>query len=111
MKIAREAHQRVANAISWQTSLAALKQRISSGSSAEPVHDDGKETRLNLSRLEELLNDPPVPMPKSETQPFRDVLSAGMKLEGAHPSSAGREAEPSAPRVFFFTDGSEPIQC
>jgi len=81
MKIAREAHQRVANAISWQTSLAALKQRISSGSSAEPVHDDGKETRLNLSRLEELLNDPPVPMPKSETQPFRDVLSAGMKLE------------------------------
>ena len=81
MKAAREAYTRVTNAVAWQTSLVALKQRLGSSAGAEAAHDDAGEARLRLNRLKELLDNPPVPMPKADTQPFRDLLAAGLKLE------------------------------
>lgn len=81
MQAARDAHSRVMSAIAWQTSIVALKHRLASGAGAESSHDDAGEARLGLLRLRELLEEPPVPMPKSETQPFREVLANGLKLE------------------------------
>lgn len=98
MSVAREAHSRVVNAIAWQTSLASLKQRINSGRGAEAAHDDSSAARIGLNRLKELLDNPPVPMPKAETQPFRDLLASGVKLEERIKATLAEEPNP-APRA------------
>ena len=98
MKAAREAYSRVVNAIAWQTSLAALRQRLSSGAGSEAAHDESGEARLGLNRLKELLDNPPVPMPKTDTQPFRDLLAAGIKFEERIKAALAEEPNP-APRA------------
>jgi len=98
MQGAREAHARVMNAIAWQTSLAALKQRLTSGSGAESSHDDASEPRIGLLRLRELLDEPPVPMPKSETQPLHELLATGLKLEERIKTALDESPNP-APRA------------
>ena len=98
MKSAREAYARVMNAIAWQTSLVALRQRLGSGSNAEAANDDVCAPRLSLGRLKELLDNPPVPMPKAETQPLRDLLAAGKKLEERIKAALAEEPNP-APRA------------
>ena len=98
MKSAREAYAADDERHCVADESVALRQRLGSGSNAEAANDDVGAPRLSLGRLKELLDNPPVPMPKAETQPLRDLLAAGKKLEERIKAALAEEPNP-APRA------------